>query len=107
MRWGPGPVFIYECLANSRRWQTYALRAVGVSALPLAMALIASLQTSTQAGSWRDYAELGQGYFIALIGVELAIVLLAAPAATAGAICGPCQHGVTRWTQSVARPFLR
>ena len=41
----------------------------------------------TTASSWRDYAELGQGYFIAMIGVELALVMLAAPAATAGAIC--------------------
>jgi ABC-type transport system involved in multi-copper enzyme maturation permease subunit len=86
MRWGPGPVFIYECLANSRRWQTYALRSAGVAALLCAMAMIASSRETT-AESWRDYASLGEGYFIALIGVELAIVLLAAPAATAGAIC--------------------
>ena len=25
MRWGLGPVFIYECLANSRRWQTWRI----------------------------------------------------------------------------------
>src|SRR5271155_3537135 len=86
MRLGLGPVFIYECLANSRRWQTYALRAAGVAALLCAMAMIASSRETT-AESWRDYASLGEGYFIALIGVELAIVLLAAPAATAGAIC--------------------
>jgi ABC-type transport system involved in multi-copper enzyme maturation permease subunit len=87
MRWGPGPVFIYECLTNSRRWQTYALRAAGVAGLLCAMATIASSQATTRGQSWRDYAELGQGYFIAMIGVELALVLLAAPAATAGAIC--------------------
>jgi ABC-type transport system involved in multi-copper enzyme maturation permease subunit len=86
MRWGPGPVFIYECLVNSRRWQTYALRAAGVAALLCAMATTASSRERA-AQSWRDYAALGQGYFISLIGVELAIVLLAAPAATAGAIC--------------------
>ena len=87
MRWGPGPVFIYECLANSRRWQTYALRAAGVAGLLCAMATIASSQVTATANSWNNYAELGQGYFIAMIGVELALVLLAAPAATAGAIC--------------------
>jgi hypothetical protein len=80
--------------ASSRRWQTHALRAVGVLALLLAVALIASSQTSTQAGSWRDCAELGRGYFIALIGVELAIVLLAP---TAGAIC----ELVPSWSNSV------
>ena len=42
MRVGLGPVFIYECLANSRRWQTYALRSVGVAALLFAMATIAT-----------------------------------------------------------------
>ena len=35
----------------------------------------------------QDYAFLGQAYFYALIGVELALVMLAAPAATAGSIC--------------------
>ena len=42
MRWGLGPVFIYECLANSRRWQTYALRSAGVAALLFAMGTIAT-----------------------------------------------------------------
>jgi ABC-type transport system involved in multi-copper enzyme maturation permease subunit len=87
MRWGVGPVFIYECLANSRRWQTYALRSVGVAVLLFAMGTIAWSRMRTTGNSARDYANLGEGYFIAMIGVELAVVLLAAPAATAGAIC--------------------
>ena len=37
--------------------------------------------------AWRDYAALGESYFYAIIGVELTLVMLAAPAATAGAIC--------------------
>jgi ABC-type transport system involved in multi-copper enzyme maturation permease subunit len=37
--------------------------------------------------STRAYASLGEAYFCALIGVELALVMFAAPAATAGAIC--------------------
>ena len=41
MRWGLSPVFIYECLANSRRWQTYAIRSVGVAILLAAIATIA------------------------------------------------------------------
>ena len=36
---------------------------------------------------WRRYAALGESYFYAIIGVELAIVMLSGPAATAGAIC--------------------
>jgi ABC-type transport system involved in multi-copper enzyme maturation permease subunit len=88
MRWGLGPVFVYECLANSRRWQTYAIRSIGVALL---LAAIASIWLShTRIASrqgWREYAELGESYFYAIIGVELTLVMLAAPAATAGAIC--------------------
>src|SRR5213082_3175368 len=88
MRWGLGPVFLYECLVNSRRWQTYAIRSFGVTALLVAMATIASSQDAMLVGrSWRDYAKLGKSYFYAMIGVELALVMLAAPAATAGSIC--------------------
>jgi ABC-type transport system involved in multi-copper enzyme maturation permease subunit len=88
MRWGLGPVFIYECLTNARRWQTYALRSLGAAALLAAMWTIAySEDEVTQGKSWRDYAQLGVAYFYALIGVELSLVMLAAPAATAGAIC--------------------
>ena len=88
MRWGLGPVFIYECLANSRRWQTYAIRSIGVAILLAAIAAIAmSRTTMNPAHAWRDYAALGESYFYAIIGVELTLVMLAAPAATAGAIC--------------------
>jgi ABC-type transport system involved in multi-copper enzyme maturation permease subunit len=88
VHFGLGPVFIYECLANSRRWQTYALRVAGVAALLFSMWTIAtSRATPVAVSSWRDYAALGESYFYALIGVELALVMLAAPAATAGAIC--------------------
>jgi len=88
MRWGLGPVFIYECLTSSRRWQTYAARSFGVSVLLVAMATIAWSNDAMRADrSMREYAGLGEAYFSALIGVELALVMLAAPAATAGAIC--------------------
>ena len=87
MRWGLGPVFVYECLAHSRRWQTYALRSLGVALLLLAMATIATSSPVAINNSARDYASLGEAYFAAMIGVELALVMLIAPAATAGAIC--------------------
>jgi ABC-type Na+ efflux pump permease subunit len=88
MRWGPGPVFFYECLIGSRRWQTYAIRAVGVAVLLAAIASIAMSDTPANAApGWRRYAKLGESYFCGIIGVELALVILAAPAATAGAIC--------------------
>ncbi len=88
MRWGLGPVFLYECVASSRRWQTYAVRSVGVVILLAALATIANSRRSMDpVNTWREYAALGQSYFYAIIGVELTLVLLAAPAATAGAIC--------------------
>jgi hypothetical protein len=87
MRWGLGPVFLFECLINSRRWQTYALRSAGVAALLLAMTMVASASMGSRPKSWSDYAELGQAYFATMIGVELALVMLAAPAATAGTLC--------------------
>jgi ABC-type transport system involved in multi-copper enzyme maturation permease subunit len=88
MRWGPGPVFIYECLTSSRRLQTYAARSLVVSVLLLAMASIAWSNGAMMEGkSTQEYASLGEAYFYALIGVALALVILTAPAATAGAIC--------------------
>ncbi len=88
MRWGLSPVFIYECLANSRRWQTYAVRAAGVAILLVAIASIAVTRGSVApTRAWQEYAALGEAYFYAIIGVELTLVMLAAPAATAGAIC--------------------
>ncbi len=88
MRWGLGPVFLYECLANSRRWQTYAIRSAGVAILLAAIASIATSRASQfPSNPWRSYAELGVSYFYAIVGVELTLVMLAAPAATAGAIC--------------------
>jgi ABC-type transport system involved in multi-copper enzyme maturation permease subunit len=88
MRWGLSPVFIYECLANSRRWQTYAIRSFGVAILLVAVASIGMSRTTLDASAaWREYAALGSSYFYAIIGVVLTLVMLVAPAATAGAIC--------------------
>ncbi len=88
MRFGTGPVFAYERVVGARRWQLYAARSFMVTALLTAMAVIAWNATRDLTGNAvRDYAKLGESYFYGLIGVELAIVMLAAPAATAGAIC--------------------
>ena len=59
------------------------------------MAVIAWDATTILTGNPRPaYAGLGEIYFYGLIGVELAVVMLAAPAAAAGAIClGPRRSG--------------
>ncbi|MHB1556222.1 MAG: ABC transporter permease [Isosphaeraceae bacterium] len=91
MRFGTGPVFAYEQLTAARRWQTYGLRVFGVGCVLAAMTAIASSQDALFQGrevkSLREYSALGTGYFHAIMGVELALVMLAAPAAVAGAIC--------------------
>ncbi len=88
MRLGPGPVFEFECITSSRRWQLYATRALFVLGLLLAMVVIWVAQVEDRSlTTARALAEVGERYFYALIGTQLALVLLAAPAFTAAAIC--------------------
>ncbi len=94
MRIGTGPVFAYERIVAARRWQLYATRSFVVAALLTAMGAIAWNTTAILSGNiGRAYAGLGELYFYGLIGVELAIVMLAAPAAAAGAICADRARG--------------
>jgi ABC-type transport system involved in multi-copper enzyme maturation permease subunit len=85
-RIGLGPVFVYEWITSSRRWQAYAQRSLFVSVL-LIVLLNLWLNMETSGSAIRDQAILGRRFFLGLIGTQLALVLLAAPAATAGAIC--------------------
>jgi ABC-type transport system involved in multi-copper enzyme maturation permease subunit len=86
-RWGPGPVFALELRGAARRWQTYATRAGFVAALFVAFAFV---WWTNVAG--RDYvsvpemARAGEQFFYALVGTQLVLLLLAAPAATASAV---------------------
>src|SRR5262245_61261039 len=87
---GPGPVFVYEWVAGSRRWQGYALRSLFVLALLTALVVIAWHYLSPrrfQVNTLRELAFLGEKFYLAAAGTQLTLVLLAAPAATAGAIC--------------------
>jgi ABC-type transport system involved in multi-copper enzyme maturation permease subunit len=89
---GPGPVFVYEWITASRRWQGYALRSLFVLGLLTALLVIVINRGGADAVVFpppglRALAQLGERFFIAVIGTQLTLVLLAAPAATAGAIC--------------------
>ena len=87
-RLGLGPVFAYESLTASRRWQVYAGRALLVFGLLAALALVWSSQIASVADvSLHDLARVGHAFYTAMMGVQLVLVLLVAPAATAGAIC--------------------
>jgi ABC-type transport system involved in multi-copper enzyme maturation permease subunit len=87
-RFGLGPVFAYEWAVSSRRWQGYALRS-SFAGMLLA-ALFATWATRDDPGgtlNFRTLAALGQSFYFAVVGTQLTLVLLAAPAVTAGAIC--------------------
>jgi ABC-type transport system involved in multi-copper enzyme maturation permease subunit len=88
---GPGPVFVYEWITASRRWQGYAVRSLFVLGLIVALLVVgigrgaAGIVASPKA--LRGLAQVGEKLFVAVVGTQLVLVLLAAPAATAGAIC--------------------
>jgi ABC-type transport system involved in multi-copper enzyme maturation permease subunit len=90
-RLGPGPVFVYEWLTTSRRWQFYALRAAFVAAILAGMIFTSRAEQSRATPgtyvSLRDLARYGQALYLTIISIELTIILLVAPAATAGAVC--------------------
>jgi ABC-type transport system involved in multi-copper enzyme maturation permease subunit len=96
LRWGPGPVFVYESIAATRRWQLYVLRALFVLGLLAGLGLtwfLARYQAGfTNGGSTgtftvKELALLGQLFYLAIATVQIVLVLLVAPAATAGSIC--------------------
>jgi ABC-type transport system involved in multi-copper enzyme maturation permease subunit len=92
LRWGPGPVFIHESIAATRRWQLYGLRAFFVLCLLMALGLVwllACLEEGKPVGSIsiKQLAQSGEYFFYAIATTQLMVVLLVAPAATAGAIC--------------------
>ena len=91
LRLGPGPVFVYEWLTAARRWQLYAMRAVFVGAILVGLCLVWSQTSPSAPGrtwsrsrSWRDTA---RQIYRTIAMIELTLILLAAPAATAGAVC--------------------
>ncbi len=91
MRLGPGPVFAYEWLTTTRRWQLYALRALFVGLILAGMMFTWQVELSRtgqgQTVSLQQLAEYGERFYSTIVSIELTLVLLAAPAATAGAIC--------------------
>jgi ABC-type transport system involved in multi-copper enzyme maturation permease subunit len=92
IRFGTGPVFVYESITAARRWQSFALRSLFVLALLVVLAVVwqsSDLAQGPYAGvnALRQLAQLGERIYYGVAGVQLALVLLAAPAATAGAVC--------------------
>jgi ABC-type transport system involved in multi-copper enzyme maturation permease subunit len=88
---GPGPVFVYEWLTTTRRWQFYGLRAGFVCVILAGMVLIWRADPGNRGAgltnSRNDEAWYGQVLYLTIVSIELAVVLLVAPGATAGAVC--------------------
>ena len=85
---GLGPVFAYEWLTASRRWQGYALRSLLVLLLLLGLSGVwLGHHDGTGELSVRQLAEIGRGFYAVTTLILLGLVGLAAPAAAAGAIC--------------------
>src|SRR5262249_23359922 len=85
---GPGPVFAYEWLTASRRWQGYALRSLLVLLLLFGLSGV-WLGSHDGAGelSIQQVAEIGRGFYAVTTLIVLGLVGLAAPAARARALC--------------------
>ncbi|WP_435018680.1 ABC transporter permease [Tundrisphaera sp. TA3] len=83
-----GPVFAQEWRAASRAWQGYALRSLLVLLLLLGLSGVwLDQQDTSEDLSIRQWAEIGREFYAATSLILLGLVGLAAPAATAGAIC--------------------
>ena len=94
---GLGPVFARELVVGARRRRMYAGRAAFVGLLLLWMWSAWASIASQVVVEGRDLALLGKRFFEGMVAIQLAVVLLAAPAATAGALCiekarGSLQH---------------
>ncbi len=87
--WGLGPVFAFEWLLTSRRPQVYALRSgfLAVILIALWLAWNSAADSVRYRPINRVMAEMGQTLFYTFACVQLAIVMVTAPGATAGAIC--------------------
>lgn len=84
-RLDPGPVFLWELRRASRQWAFYAARAVLVSGLLIGLGAVWLAQTSRRdLSAATAMAKVGEGFFEVIVLAQLAMVLLAAPAATAG-----------------------
>jgi len=80
-------------MLNARRWQAYAGRSVFVLLVLCGLMIVWVARIRLGFGTsptWRAYeqmAKLGEWFFYAMAGIQLSLVILAAPASTAGSIC--------------------
>ncbi len=92
-RFGLGPVFAYEWLLASRRWQIYAMRSCLILCLGTGLGVVWYSHVRDLSLSLSASASVGESFFYALVGTQLSLLLIAAPAATAGAVCHDKKSG--------------
>ncbi len=87
-RIGLGPVFAYERIAASRRWQGHALRSLFLVALLAILSLVwVDASHVAHISLQRRVAIIAGDILLGVSVTQLALVVLAAPALSAGAIC--------------------
>lgn len=85
---GLGPVFAYEWIVASRRWQGHALRSLFLLVLLVTLVFVENRRAGRTLGpTLGSQAELAETIYLTIAGTQLALLLLVAPAATAGALC--------------------
>jgi hypothetical protein len=102
-RVGPGPVFFHESRIFARQRQVYAGRVLFVLAMLAGLwilwwnsvdAPVPGQPPGSGPSTLQALARAGALFFYALAGIQLSMVLLVAPAATAGALCQDRARGV-------------
>jgi ABC-type transport system involved in multi-copper enzyme maturation permease subunit len=91
MRLGLGPVFGFEWLTTARSWRIYAMRVAFGLGLLVILAMVAMSESDRPSGratrSIQEQALIGRQFSSAIIATQLTLMLLIAPAATAGTLC--------------------
>ncbi len=89
-----GPVFWTELRRMSRHRWLYALRTILVGGMLLVLGAVTEVGVRRlDPGQASEMAKIGEWFFVAITLLQLSMVLLAAPAATAGAFCTEMARG--------------
>ncbi len=89
-----GPVFWSEVRRVSRHWWFYALRSILVGGLLLGLGVVTLVGVRRlDLSQVSQVAKVGEWFFEVTVLVQLSMVLLVAPAATAGAFCTEMARG--------------
>ena len=92
-RWELGPVFRFESLLSTRRKQVYAGRALFVLVVLGGLVIVwftserSNIGPGPRVSTYEQMARLGELFFYTMAGIQISLVMLVAPAATAGSIC--------------------